>query len=273
MKSLIKFIISVFFLTYGTAISAQSYIQYADSADIYIGRQNWAAAERAILCALRTEPANPGNPLLVANLGIVRNRLEKFTEAFESFDLALARMPKSTVALTGRAEAMIGLGKTDSALADLDSAIAVDSTLTLPRMIKGYLLLKENRPGEALDVFERLVALEPGVAMSLGGLGDCLAAIGREKEAVEAYLSALEIEERPEWRFRTGLLMLDLGNLEGAAEQVRLSIAAHPREGEIYILMSLIHRRRYETEEAEIAVKMARELGADPELIEHYSGR
>ncbi|MBD5284293.1 MAG: tetratricopeptide repeat protein [Bacteroides sp.] len=255
------------------ATFAQTYIQYADSADNYIRSRNWPAAERVILSALREEPGNPSNPLLVTNLGIVRNHLEKYELAVESFDLALARLPQSTVALTGRAESFIALEKYDRALADLDRAEEVDSTLTLPLAMKGYLLLRLNRPADALPVFDRFAILAPQEAVAHAGRGDCLAGTADLKEAVAAYKEALALDPRPEWRFRTGLLLLELNDLEGAAEQARLTIASAPRYGDIYILMALIHRRRYEAHEAEVAEKMARDLGADPELIRLYLGK
>lgn len=271
--TLLRFVLLSVLVMWGAVGSAQSYLQYADSADTYIGARNWVAAERAILNALRAEPANPSNPLLVTNLGIVRNHLENYSGAIESFDLALARIPKSTVALTGRAEALIALNRRDEALLDLDRAIEVDSMLTLPLTMKGFLLLQENRTEEALPVFNRLIQLQPEEPLSLAGHGDCLASLSRSKEAIESYKKALDKREQPEWRFRAGLLLLDDGDIEGAAEQARLSIAANPRDGNIYILMALIHKKRFENHEAEVASKMARDFGADPELIRHYIGK
>lgn len=254
----------------GRETGETAYIQYADSADIYVGREDWRRAEQAILSALRAEPANASNPMLIINLGSVRNHLGEYAKAKESFDVALSRIPKSTVALTGRSEAFIGLKRTEEALTDLNAALAVDSTLTVPLTMKGYLLLGAGRPTEALETFERLTALEPDGPLGHAGRADCLAQTGRYDEAVTAYKEALRHEERPEWRLRCGLLMLEKGDLEGAAEQARLSIAANPRDGNIYILMSLLHRKRLETAEAEIAKKMAIDLGADMEIVELY---
>lgn len=262
-------IILINLLLYGTAFG-QSYIQYADSADNYIKINDWKRAENAILSALRSDPANPSNPMLVINLGIVRNHLGQFEKALESFDLALARIPNSTIALTGRAEAFTGLHRLNDAVSDLDRALSVDSTLTLPLTMKGFLLVRLQRPDEALLVFDRLTRQNPDIALGHAGKGDCLAVSGKSQEAIEAYKQALKLEERPEWRLRTGLLMLENGDLEGASEQARLSIEANPRDGNIYILMSMIHRKRFETAEAEVAEKMAVDLGADSEFIEIY---
>lgn len=249
------------------------YMQYADSADIYISGNKWEAAESAILRALKEEPANPANPMLITNLGIVRNRLGHFREAAESFDIVLSRIPNSTVALTGRAESYIGLGQSAGALADLETAIAVDSTLTLPLTMHGYLLLRENRPAEAIGSFGRIIRLDSLDAIGHAGLADCLSALGRNEEAIAEYRQAVKTDDRPEWRFRAGLLLLDKDDIEGAYEQVRGALAKDPRHGETYILLALIHRKRFENSEAQTAEKMAREFGAPTELIDHYLGR
>lgn len=253
------------------AMQTQSpYIQMADSVDMYLQHEKWQDAERCILGALRAEPGNPANPMLVTNLGIVRNRMERYDEALESFDLALSRMPRSTVALTGRAEALVALQRNKEALEALDTATAIDSTLTLPLSMKAYLILKDNRPEEALESFRRMTGYDDVRALGYGGIGDCEAALGRDKEAIEAYKQALAIEERSEWRLRAGLLLLSAKDLEGAAEQANLGLKSAPRDGNMFILMSLIHRARFETTEAETAKKLAIDHGADPDLIHLY---
>lgn len=252
------------------SLNSKEYLAFADSADIYIGRQDWEKAENSILKALRTEPGNVGNVMLISNLGIIRNRLEHYDEARESFDIVLSRLPKSTVALTGRAESYIGLKQYANALSDLDKALDTDSTLTVPLAMRGYLLLKLNRPEEAFKSFSRVVNLDSVSATGHAGLGDALANLGRNREAVSEYLKAIENEDRAEWRFRAGLLLLEEDNLEGAAEQAAHVLAQNPKDGDIYILMALIHKRRFETREAEIAEKMARDFGASPELILYY---
>ena len=73
---------------------AQTYIQYVDSADNYIKRENWEAAERMTIAALRLKPANKLNYLLWSNLGDIRTRQQNYEGALEAFEIALASAPR-----------------------------------------------------------------------------------------------------------------------------------------------------------------------------------
>ena len=82
---------------------AQTYIQYVDSADNYIKRENWEAAERMTIAALRLKPANKLNYLLWSNLGDIRTRQQNYEGALEAFEIALASAPRKELILNNRA--------------------------------------------------------------------------------------------------------------------------------------------------------------------------
>ena len=96
-----KTIITIASLCFATESFAQgftpAYVERADSADHYIKAERWADAERNLKTALRLEPANPGNALLLSNLGYVQTMLGKFDDALESYDVSLSIAPKSAV--------------------------------------------------------------------------------------------------------------------------------------------------------------------------------
>ena len=55
--------------------SSPRYLALVDSADNYIKRERWTDAEQTLLSALRLEPGNFTNSLLLSNLGVVRTNL------------------------------------------------------------------------------------------------------------------------------------------------------------------------------------------------------
>jgi tetratricopeptide (TPR) repeat protein len=61
------------------------------------------------------------------------------------------------------------------------------------RELYGEILLRSNRPGEALSEFDEALAREPNRAMSLLGRARALAGVGRAPEAKEAYQSLLKV--------------------------------------------------------------------------------
>ena len=85
-------------------------------ADKAMSENRWADAEGLILEALRLEPANPSNALLVSNLGMVRFYQGKDAEALETLDEAHDMAPASVTILTDRARVKTGLGKVNEAI-------------------------------------------------------------------------------------------------------------------------------------------------------------
>ena len=64
-----------------TSVRAQSvYYNYIDTAEIKIKAQNWLQAERYILLALKAEPANKNNSLLISNLATVQRNQSKLSK-------------------------------------------------------------------------------------------------------------------------------------------------------------------------------------------------
>ncbi len=140
-----KTIITIASLCFATESFAQgftpAYVERADSADHYIKAERWADAERNLKTALRLEPANPGNALLLSNLGYVQTMLGKFDDALESYDVSLSIAPKSAVVALKPGLTYASAGKTAEAMKDLDAALAIDSTRTMPLKMRGLLRL------------------------------------------------------------------------------------------------------------------------------------
>ena len=125
MKHLIATII---FALLASAAAADTYYQWVDSADIYIEQGEWAKAETALQNALRTEPANAQNSLLLSNLGTVQRYCGKYQEALQSYTMALFMTPRSTTLLRNRAALYAEMDSLDLACADYSHLIILDDT-------------------------------------------------------------------------------------------------------------------------------------------------
>ena len=82
---------------------ARSYYQWVERADSCIKAKDWAGAEQALLSALRAEPANGQNSLLMSNLGTVQRYAGKYDEALRSYSNGLLMTPNSVTLLRNRA--------------------------------------------------------------------------------------------------------------------------------------------------------------------------
>lgn len=82
---------------------AQSYDEYITRSFDFIDADSLPQAEEALREALRLEPGNPGNGMLLLNLGTIQRRLGKLKDAEDSYTIGLAFLPKNLTLLNNRA--------------------------------------------------------------------------------------------------------------------------------------------------------------------------
>lgn len=259
---------SICALLSGAQTLTRTYIEYADSVDRYIKHERWEDAERVIIAALRLEPANPSNFLLWSNLGTVRERMGRHDEAIQAFDIGLASAPKSTTLLSNRAYSLMAAGREDEALADLDKALEVDSTLYAPLLARGEIMLARKNLEKASADFSRAARLHPRQPGSHERLGDTEMIRGDKSKAAELYGEELKIGKSEELWFKKILAEIEAGHTERAEEDMHEAIGAYPRSGSLHLLRGVLLKLKFLNTESEIERKIALEYGADPELVD-----
>lgn len=253
----------------GAFPSSPQYIALADSANNYIKAENWIMAEKTIVSALRLEPGNFSNSLLLSNLGVVQTRSGRPEDALESFRLSLSIAPKSSVAYANRARTYMQLGRYDEALNDINSTLDIDSVQEWPLQMRGFLLLNKN-PKEAKRDFLQLSRLYPQNALAKTGLAAVAEHEGRNDEALKLYTEAIEINDDPTVRFSRILLKINMERYSDASEDISESLKLYPNEGDLYLLRGYLHKLNYRYEEAGIDKKIAIDKGADIQAVERF---
>lgn len=258
-------------MTAGAQTLTHTYIELADSADMYMKHENWPAAERIIIKALRHEPANRSNWLLWSNLGVVRTHLDNYDGAIEAYGAGLAGAPKSTVLLANRAWTHLTFGHNQEGLADINSTLELDSLQPWPLKMRG--LLGMAHPARARRDLLRADSIAPGDAAVLAGLGDLDAAAGNVDNAVNYYMHSLKITPDPEVAFRYLLVMTEQGDGTLARDRTVGALARWPECANLHLLRALQHRMDYQPD-AELKEKnLAIAYGADPLLVDAILNR
>lgn len=250
--------------------AAQTYIQLVDSADYYIGKQNWKDAERVTVAALRLMPANKLNSHLWSNLGDIRTRMQDYDGALQAFEIGLAQAPNSAQIRCNRAYTLLAMKRTADAAADINEAIRIDSLLVWPRKMRATIALAENRYNEAESDFMFLKRHNPELAAPYAGLGKIEALRGNSADAIPLLEKALSIEHDEDTWFNLILLNIQRDKLSLASEQLHSVLKRYPRSGNMYLLRGLIHKLRFENKQAEADRKIAIDYGADTQLVEKY---
>ena len=99
-------------------VLSQSYYQWVERADSCIKAKDWAGAESALVSALRTEPANGQNSLLMSNLGTVQRYAGNYEAALRSYTNGLLMTPHSVTLLRNRAALFSEIDSIDRAYQD-----------------------------------------------------------------------------------------------------------------------------------------------------------
>ena len=271
LTTIIAIIVCV--LTMGAQTLTATYIELADSADRYIKAERWEDAERVIIKALRHEPANRSNYLLWSNLGIVRMNRGDYPGAKEAIDIGLASAPHSTTLLTNRAKANMALNHRQEAIEDLDQALAVDSTLQWPMKMRGMLRAivgETERAKSELTKYEERYGKDATVSETLGDISN---AGGDYDEAIKRYKEAYELEGEVATLDKMLLTAYYYGKLEAESKELERGISRHPSEGLLYLLRAMLNKSRYQSIDMERDLKIANDLGVDPQIYKQIAGR
>jgi Putative Zn-dependent protease, contains TPR repeats len=92
----------------------------------YIEMKDYAAAEQALKAALRKEPANPNNIMLMVNLGTIQRNLGEYEEALISYNVAIERYPDRAFLKHSRAALYCDMGRYDDAMKDYNTVLLND---------------------------------------------------------------------------------------------------------------------------------------------------
>ncbi len=251
------------------------YLQFADSAQYFIAKEEWSEAARCTREALRLDPGNVGNVLLFNNLGLAAGMEGKIGEAMQCFEIALSRAPKSIPVLTSKAKIQIQASDTEGSMETLNTILEMDSLSEWPLQTRGLLRMRNADYRGAYTDFMKLTKNHPENSWGPGGLAKCMELQGHLSEAAGYYVDAIsrtlaDDEDRVE--FQLGLIenLGHTGKLTEALETAKEAINEHPHDGRLYLLRGWIKKLLLIYREAEADKKLAIDYGVDYQTIERF---
>ena len=247
------------------------YIELADSADYFIERENWDKAEEKIIEALRLEPANFTNSLLLANLGLVQSQKGQYEKALQSLSAGLNMAPSSTILLNNRAHVFLALDNIPSAINDLDRSLQIDSIQEWPLQTRAYLYLDRNEFSEALKIFQKITKEFPNNSSAYVGMGAIAEIEENFKDARSFYEMALSMSpDDEETRETLIFLLIKMEDFSEARKEIKEGLAKNPDNPMLYLLRGYLHRLNYRIEEAQADKKIAISKGLDPSYVAKF---
>ena len=269
MKKSIFFLVIVAICALDCSISsAQNYDELITRSFDYLDADSLPEAEEALREALRIEPGNPGNGMLLLNLGTIQRRQGKLKEAEESYTIGLAFLPNNLTLLNSRAQLFAEMEKYPEAINDYTEVIYHE-----PENEDAYYeralckLMNQDTLGARLDL-EQIDRFNPNSAKSRLGMAYVYKAQQMWREASELYDALIERNPRNASLLRERAEVFYFSNRMGAAlDDVNKSIDFDPRDPYSYLLRAQIRYAKGDKEFARRDLNQALELGLNKDEV------
>lgn len=239
------------------------YMRKVEEADKACAEGRWFDAERALLEALRSEPANQSNVLLMSNLGLIRYNMGLDSLAIATLNEAHFIAPSSVTILSNRARIYASKGFEEEAYRDYDKILQLDSLELSARLPHCLYALRRHDFRTAKDDFEFMkrnfdgkIETEIAGAVVLSGIGDYAGAI-------PYYSRVLKERKEPEYYGGRAYCYLLTNSLQEASNDINAALELSPNDGELYLYRAALNKMRYRPADADADAKKAVELGVD----------
>lgn len=268
MKKLVIFFTALLSALPVFAQQSQTYLDIVGEADSAIAENRWEDAQRLLLRALRSEPGNPTNVLLMSNLGIVRFQLGQDSLALATLNEAHAIAPASVTVLSNRARILNAMGRDNDAYLDYSRILELDSTVIEPRFYHGMIAMYSGDMATAEKDFAKLQELAPNATMTSIGLAALYSATGQYIEAIKQYSSLIKHDpSAAEYYSGRAACYLMTQQLNEASQDIASGLKLNPDDGELYLYRAYLNRLRYRNDDALSDARKALELGISPDRI------
>lgn len=251
------------------AITAQTPYENAISKSFdCLDKNDLIGAEQCLKDALKEEPANPRNYLLLGNLGTIQRTLEKLDDALKSYTLGINLNPENITLLNNRALLCVEMGDLQQALADYNKILELKPNLEQQRYERGLLYLQEGNIIEAEEDFSFLIKQNEHSFLGRLGYAKLETQRGNDKNAERIYNYLIEkqpkdyslFEERSEIYRKMEKYRLAKQDID------KVFILKESPDASNYLLRCLIKIGLYEKESALEDLEKSRDLGLEDKI-------
>lgn len=241
------------------------YYLLCGQADEAITAGDYDAAAARLLEAMALRPGDPGNIMLMSNLGLVYAEMGNDSLAIATFDKALGMAPNMRTIHSNRARVLLRNGRTQEALQDFQAVINADSLNTEARYYHGLIALHVMHDTNTAEKdFAILASADPTGHSTAIALGALYTSTGRHAEALPYLRRLADTDPEPEHYAELADCLITLERLAEASEAITKGMEKFPNDAELYLCRARLNKARWEIDDAKSDAKRAISLGADP---------
>ncbi len=229
-------------------------------------RRDEAAAR--LVEAMAVEPENPGNVLLLSNLGVIYWRDGRDSLALEVFDRAIEKAPAMVTVLLNRGRLHLSMGHNVEAYDDFSRVVELDSANCPARYYRGTMSLYGGRLDLAEADFNVLKTLKPKAIDTAAALSALYSLSGRDRDAIPYFDRLLQDDPSPEYYAGLAGCLLAIEEYTRAAEVIEGGLKRYGPDPELYYYRAWLNRDRYRLDDARADAARAIELGANKARVD-----
>lgn len=260
-------VISFLLLSLSAGFAQNKYFEYIDSADVCITNKDWNGAEKLYKLALKSEPANENNPLIITNLATVLRYQNKFDEALENYNLALLNMPNSAVVLRNRATLFMEMDSVLSAYKDYEKVIELDSTDVVALYSHAIIAINIGDVDGAQKDCDKIEKIDDNTHFFNEIKGLLYKVAGKYREAITFYSGLLKKEKSIVYLIERAECYIALRKMTDAEIDIHEGLQINPENGYLYLLRAKINKMRFNNKDMQRDANLAVKFGVSKQEV------
>lgn len=243
------------------------YFQAIDSAQNYIYSHDWPKAEQWLMTAIKHEPDNPNNSLLLSNIATLQRYQGKLAEAVRNYTLALDMTPHAVTLLLNRAALYVEMDSVGRAEDDYERVCELDLYNTEARYSLGVLAMERGDTRRAEDLFNEIKRINPNSGLYHEGMGLLHKRRGNYARAAELFSQVIKVQPSVQLLGNRADCYLIQGRLNDAEADIRTALGMNPDDPYLYVLRAKLNKLRFQQDDMNRDIDRAVSLGLSRDYI------
>ncbi len=256
----------------GCRAVAADYESNLSAIDKAVAGEDWLKADSLIVATMRSDPGNPGNIMLLSNLGMIRFYQGNDSLALATLNQAHAMAPNSVSILANRARVNTSIGDVKAAIADYDLIERIDSLYPDTYINRGIIYLYGGLFELAEKDLNIASRLAPSRVETLIALASLYSITSRPEQALDYYSKLIRLKPEPEYYAARAMSLLELDRLPEAAEDIASGLELDSDYGELYLARAVLNKKSFERDASLADAQRAITLGANPARVKMMLG-
>ena len=243
------------------------YFQAIDSAQNHIYSHDWPVAEQWLFRAIKAEPDNPNNSLLLSNIATLQRYQGRLAEAVKNYTLALDLTPHAVTLLLNRAALYVELDSVARAVDDYERVCELDMYNTEARYSLGVLAMEQGDNRRAEDLFNEIKRINPNSGLYHEGMGLLHKRQGNYSRAAELFGQVIKVQPNAQLLGNRADCYLAMKRLNDAEQDIRSALEMNPEDPYLYVLRAKLNKLRFERDDMNRDIATAVSLGLSRDYI------